>query len=597
MKNQSSLLSVAFLVNLFVAANLHADPQITSWLTTYSGYYARIYPNDAAKAAGATTATWSNGRLSQSLPAYCGVQEILSSSNWVYLRTTGLGSYTMGPWYIDVNHSRVFPNLPVNQKFIYRIPRTPVVPATHTFKRLGEIGFFVDGVRMFDANDAFSYSTSDGRDASPVARIGHGDRIWNRDAWVNERTTFDAGYAHQQNTGRFHYHANPIALRFLLGDHVDYNADTKIYHESAAPPDHHSPIIGWMQDGFPLYGPYGYNNATNANSGVRRIISGYVPRNGSHGTASSLQTGRVALPAWAGRAYNRSTALSPTQYGPNVSAAYPIGHYLEDYDYLGDDGGLKGVAFDLDEYNGRWCVTPEFPNGTYAYFSTITPDGTPAYPYNMGRLYYGKPIGSLVASINETVTTNFLGGADAPLKVSEPSWANNVVTLVWSAVEGGTYLVESTTDHSASSAKTTVVAGITNRGYYRAGNTNNGQHFSVLRTALAKFDPVRRATSGGSGILSVSPASGRRGSAVDININLDPMLDPPPRFAPILRVKLGTISGAGNTHVSRTQVASKIVIPGNAPDGPQTLSVTFPGPPDDPSQTVTYTITNGFTVN
>ena len=25
----------------------------------------------------------------------------------------------------------------------------------------------------------------------------------------------------------------------------------------------------------------------------------------------------------------------------------------------------------LDENNGRFCVTPEFPNGTYAYFSTI----------------------------------------------------------------------------------------------------------------------------------------------------------------------------------------------------------------------------------
>ncbi len=585
------------LVNLFVARILHADPQITSWLTTHSGQYARIYTNDVAKASGTTATTWSNGRLSQTLPAYCGVQEILSSSNWVYVRSTGLGSYTMGPWYIDPARSRAFPNLPVNQKFIYRIPRTPVVPATHTFKRLGEIGLFVDGVRMFDANDAFSYSTANGRDANPIARIGQGDRIWNRDAWVNERATFDAGYAHQQNTGRFHYHANPIALRYLLGDHVEFDEAAKTYAESAGLPARHSPIIGWMQDGFPLYGPYGYSSATNANSGVRRMVSGYVPRDGLHGTTTLLKTGRVTLPAWAGRAYNRSIKLSSSQYGPSVSASYPIGHYLEDYDYLGDAAGLKGIDFDLDEFNGRWCVTPEFPNGTYAYFSTINSDGTPAYPYNMGRLYYGKPTGSLVTSINEKVITNFLGGADAPLKVSEPSWSNNLVTLVWSAVEGGTYLVESTNDHSTKSTRAIVVAGVTNRGIYSAVTQNNGQSFSVKRTALAKFDPVRRDSAAGNGILSVTPSSGKRGSAMNISIYLDPMMDPPPPFAPIIRVKLGTIAAASNAHVSRTQVASRILIPDNATNGPQTLSVTFPGPPDDPAQTVTYTLVNGFTVN
>ena len=27
---------------------------------------------------------------------------------------------------------------------------------------------------------------------------------------------------------------------------------------------------------------------------------------------------------------------------------------------------------DLDEHNGRYCVTPDFPNGVYAYFATIS---------------------------------------------------------------------------------------------------------------------------------------------------------------------------------------------------------------------------------
>ena len=50
------------------------------------------------------------------------------------------------------------------------------------------------------------------------------------------------------------------------------------------------------------------------------------------------------------------------------SSNYPLGRYMEDNDYLGDHGYVQGVDFDLDEYNGRWCFTPDFPKGTYAYF-------------------------------------------------------------------------------------------------------------------------------------------------------------------------------------------------------------------------------------
>ena len=83
---------------------------------------------------------------------------------------------------------------------------------------------------------------------------------------------------------------------------------------------------------------------------------------------------------------------------PAVSSSYPLGRYMEDNDYLGDHQFLpakyqQGTDFDLDEYNGRWCVTPEFPNGTYAYFVAISANGTPVFPYNIGRGYYGSPTG------------------------------------------------------------------------------------------------------------------------------------------------------------------------------------------------------------
>src|SRR5215831_2606727 len=286
-----------------------ADPQLTSWFTVNSGKVARIYRTDADRAAGQSTTTWSNGRQTQSQPAFSGVQQILVSSNWVYILSTGLGSQVMGPWYIDPQRRIQFPNLPTDQHFILRLPRHPVAQSARGFNPLGEIGMFVDGVRMFDATDAFSYSTANGRDADPRAGIGRGDQIWDRDAWVNEGITFDAGFGHQQNWGRYHYHASPIALRYLLGDHVDFDAQTKSYRESSGPPTRHSPILGWMHDGFPIYGPYGFSSATNAHSPVRRMISGFVLRNGSNGTDNLAQTGRRSLPAWDARELQRSPAL------------------------------------------------------------------------------------------------------------------------------------------------------------------------------------------------------------------------------------------------------------------------------------------------
>src|SRR5262249_5315387 len=160
----------------------------------------------------------------------------------------------MGPWYLDPQRRWLFPNLPTDQHFIFAIPRHPAAPTARQFNRLGEIGLFVDGVRMFDANDAFSYSNRNGRDADPRAHIGQGDHIWNRDAFVNEGITFDAAFGHQQQWGTYHYHSEPIALRYLLGDHVDFDVATKTYRESNVAPARHSPILGWLEDGYPIYG-------------------------------------------------------------------------------------------------------------------------------------------------------------------------------------------------------------------------------------------------------------------------------------------------------------------------------------------------------
>ncbi len=210
--------SLALLPALFSAARLaasdsSADPQVTSWLTSYSARYARIYTNDAMQAAGDSVTTWSNGTESQNAPAYAGVQEIYSSSNAFYIRTTGLASHVMGPW-LNGN----FPNLPENKRTFWRFPLVPSVPASKGLTGFGTIGLFVDGVAMYDSRDAFSWNGSSET---------QGSGYWNRDAFVNEAVSFDPAFAHQDQSGTHHYHASPVAVRYQLGDHVDFNPVTR----------------------------------------------------------------------------------------------------------------------------------------------------------------------------------------------------------------------------------------------------------------------------------------------------------------------------------------------------------------------------------
>jgi hypothetical protein len=558
---------IALLMNTAPAA----DPRTNSWFTACSGIYARIYTNNAMKTAGTTLTTWSNGSQTQSSPAYCGVQEVFSSSNSVYVRSTGLASYNMGPW-----QNGSFPNLPANQKLLYRVPRTNGVPASKSITGGGQIGIFVDGVEMFNSWDAFAWN------GSAEVSAGNTTYYWNRDAYVNEGATFDPAYAHQQNTGTYHYHADPIGLRYLLGDNVNFNAATKTYSESTNAPTQHSPILGWVADGFPVYGPYGYANATNAGSGIRRMVSGYVIRNGSYGTSNLTANGRTTIPQWAVRLFNVASNIVA---GPAVSTTYPLGRYMEDNDYLGDHGYTQGVDFDLDEYNGRWCVTPEFPNGTYAYFVAISSNGTPVFPYNIGRGYYGSPAGNSVTTISETVVTNFLGGPEAVPSLNAPAVNSGTVTLTWSATEGGTYMVQSTTNLSTWTTNSTTISAVLDAASYTNNPTDNYRFYRVARTALATYDSAGTTggTSGGGTTYAVpgnSTVSRGSGTNITLNITLPGSPPSPPANAPITSVTLGSLTATSVSDATSGTVLANFTVPANATTGEQTVVVTFTsGPP------------------
>ncbi len=616
----SLLILVLLILEVALLPAFSADPQIDSWFTSESGKYARVYRTTADQRAGRASDTWSSsGGNGQSLPVYNGVQEVDSSADWVYVRSSGLGIHVMGPWYLDPQKTQLFPNAPVNTKTLYRLPRHPTQPAQKTLTGLGPIGIFVDGVAMYDSRDAFAWN---GTTETGGPNAGY----WNRDAYVNEWPSFDPSNAHQDQSGTYHYHANPPGLRNLLGDNVLQDPVTKLYRENTANPHpKHSPILGWVSDGFPIYGPYGYSDPKDTKSEVRRMVSGYVLRDGKNGADNLAATGRATLPAWAVRLYK----VSANQAGPPVSQRYPLGRYMEDHAYLGDLERKQGADFDLDECNGRFCVTPEFPKGTYAYFVSIDARGTPVFPYNIGRAFHGDPTGGSGTGLPEKVVTNFIGGPDAPA-ISTPvaKVTNNSVTLVWSSVEGGSYQVES----SADAANWTDTAKVESQGLATKTTlpaTSDRESYRVVRTALAQYDPVttagvgrggRRGGPGGpggqpggqrgprrgggapngvmvEGITSVNPSFGSPGQNVTVTIKLNQNAEPPlpPGDVPVAGVMVGGIK-AVNLRRSGDQVQATVAIPANATAGVQAVTLAFPPPPFDPNASLSYTLTNAFTI-
>jgi hypothetical protein len=87
--------------------------------------------------------------------------------------------------------------------------------------------------------------------------------------------------------------------------------------------------------------------------------------------------------------------------GPAVNTTYPLGYFREDYEFVSHPTDPSY----LDAHNGRFCITPEYPNGIYCYFTTVDANHNSAYPYVVGPTFYGNKTATKVNSITETVIT------------------------------------------------------------------------------------------------------------------------------------------------------------------------------------------------
>jgi hypothetical protein len=355
MKFKAILLGI---LTISTQVNAQTNPAITSWLQNTTGIMGRHYVQG--------NSTPINDNVAAN------VQTVQYSEDWVYVSTNGIPAYVTGP-FMDGN-----PSLATSQNAIFKFPLNPTQnTGTPTNTNMGNIGVFINGVALFDYRDGVSYNYNAGADQGGPGG-GQGNGVWNRDAVPAEMDGFDCSKGHPA-MGNYHHHQNPSAFKLdqnVLSTVCNlYDADG-LYIIDA---NEHSPLIGFAYDGFPIYGAYGYKNA-DGTGGITRIKSGYSLRNISTRTH-----------------YADGTDVTD---GPAVSSSFPLGHYREDYEFIDQAGDDY-----LDEHNGRFCITPEYPNGTYAYFCTVDENWNSAYPYAVGPTFYGNKVASKVTSIGETVTT------------------------------------------------------------------------------------------------------------------------------------------------------------------------------------------------
>jgi|GEM_PF-1448225 len=105
-------------------------------------------------------------------------------------------------------------------------------------------------------------------------------------------------------------------------------------------------LIGYAADGFPIYGPYGFKHAEDSKSELIELKTSFRLRKQKKVTPSTKagETDAIA-----------TTSSADTPLAENKTAK-PI----YEYEYIEKLG-------DLDDYNGRFGVTPEYLNGTYYY--------------------------------------------------------------------------------------------------------------------------------------------------------------------------------------------------------------------------------------
>lgn len=216
------------------------------------------------------------------------------------------------------------PNAIRAQSRTIRLPTKPTI-ATEPVAARPEFGIALNGV-IFDSSTGEFWTPE--RD-----RAFGGGSDWNYEAIGGSvNLGLDGNNAHVQPSGKYHYHGVPTGLLTELSQSNE--AETMIQ-------------LGWAFDGYPIYSALGHKDPDDPDSPLVPLTPSYRLKDGE----------RPKPPA-----------------GPGDSFDGSFGNDYEFVECLGD----------LDEFNGRSGVTPEFPRGTYYYVITDS------FPY-VPRMWRGEP--------------------------------------------------------------------------------------------------------------------------------------------------------------------------------------------------------------
>lgn len=210
----------------------------------------------------------------------------------------------------------------------------------------------INGGKLYDARFTSVVAVPVGDGAKAIAKV----KRWVKDRYRLLKSSLDTNnsYVFKSSSGKGYGYgvvSNPVVLRRRLLDSI-----TSGYDETTVL--QHSPILGYAYDGNPIYGPYGYSNPLRPGS-VSRMKSGYVLK-------------------------------SARPNGPSL-ITNPLGTFIDDYEWI---PSVNSEKTELDINNGRFCVTPDYPEGVYAYFVTIDANNNPVFPYVLGTNFYSIPVDS-----------------------------------------------------------------------------------------------------------------------------------------------------------------------------------------------------------
>lgn len=209
------------------------------------------------------------------------------------------------------------------KEFTYKVPLTPTESEEKITAGQYMFGVAVNGVVFDPAGPFWNKDMSTGWEFHPASQH------------IRDYFGVDLNNAHTQplgpnsDLGLYHYHGLP----------------TKLIDSLSAVKESQMLLLGYAADGYPIYNQFAPSDPMDLSSTMKEMKPGYKLKTGS-----------------------RQSGEPEGDYN---------GAFVQDYNFIDGHG-------DLDEYNGRYGITEEYPEGTYYY--CITQD----FP-NMPLYFRGEP--------------------------------------------------------------------------------------------------------------------------------------------------------------------------------------------------------------